>query len=81
MEKRNKADLDGIKKLQSNGERQKEEVCCRLSEIIGEVNCMGESEGKRIFYKGSYRYWIKMVGSNTGVYPQDIADAEFIINQ
>jgi hypothetical protein len=46
---------------------------------IGEINCMDESEGKRIFYKGGYqvldedgrfKHW--------EVHPQDTADAEFV---
>ncbi len=46
---------------------------------IGEINCMDESGGKRIFYKGGYqvldedgrfKHW--------EVHPQDIADAEFV---
>lgn len=46
---------------------------------IGEINCMDESEGKRIFYKGGYQ----VLGEDGRfkhweVHPQDIADAEFV---
>ena len=82
MKKRNlKADLELCNKATPGPWVKDERGGCVAvyPRSIGEVNCMGESEGKRIFYKGGYKVLDKDGRfKHWEVYPQDIADAEFI---
>ena len=82
MEKRDlKADLELCNKATPGPWIKDERVGCVAvyPESAGEINCMEESAGKRIFYKGGVR-----VDDERGIFKhwtvkeQDIHDAEFI---
>ena len=82
MKKRDlKADLEICRKATPRPWVKDERVGCVAvyPASIGKINCMDESEGKRLFYKGGYQ----VLGEDGqfkhwDVHPQDIADAEFI---
>ena len=76
-----KADLEICRKATPGPWVKDERVGCVAvyPASIGKINCMDESEGKRLFYKGGYQ----VLGEDGqfkhwDVHPQDIADAEFI---